>query len=117
MVRQSVRPQLQQIIHPRLVLDPVIDSGPVLEDCLPVRNQTGEWEAKRGPGLEHFLHEGNRSVLVEPLTTQVGFLRRRHLELTATLRRFHVDAGAAQLLQMLPSVLGGEEMIGALTAL
>ena len=33
------------------------------------------------------------------------------------LRRRHVDAGAAQLLEMLLSVLGGEDMIGALTAL
>jgi hypothetical protein len=82
-----------------------------------VRNQTSEWEAKRGPGLERFLDEDEHSVLVEAPTTQVGLLRRRHLELTAALRRRHVDAGAAQLLEMLLSVLGGKDMIGALTAL
>src|SRR5258705_3308455 len=110
----------QHVIQLRLVLDPLIDAGPVLwvpEDCLRVRNQTSEWEAKRGPGLERFLDEGEHSVLVEAPTTQVGLLRRRHLELTAALRRRHVDAGAAQLLEMLLSVLGGEDMIGALTAL
>jgi hypothetical protein len=36
--------------------------------------------------------------------------------LTAAQRTRHVDAGAAQLLEMLLSVLGGQDMIGALTA-
>src|SRR6266478_8815882 len=110
----------QHVIQPRLVLDPLIDGGPVLwvpQDCLRVRNQTSEWETKRGPGLERFLHEGERSVLVEAPATQVGLLRRRHLELTSVQRSRHVDAGAAQLLEMLLSVLGGKDMIGALTAL
>src|SRR6266850_61935 len=110
----------QHVIQPRLVLEPLIDGGPVLwvpEDCLRVRNQTSEWETKRGPGLERFLDEGEHSVLVEAPATQVGLLRRRHLKLTAAQRRRHVDAGAAQLLEMLISILGGEDMIGALTTL
>src|SRR5882724_2490638 len=110
----------QHVIQPRLVLDPLIDGGPALwvpEDCLRVRNQTSEWETKRGPGLERLLDEGKHRVLVETSATQVGLLRRRHLELTAAQRSRHVDAGAAQLLEMFLSVLGGKDMIGALTAL
>src|SRR6266850_2828411 len=110
----------QHVIQPRLVLEPLIDGGPVLwvpEDCLRVRNQTSEWETKRGPRLERLLDEGKHRVLVETSATQVGLLRRRHLELTAAQRSRHVDAGAAQVLEMLLSVLGGKDMIGALTAL
>ena len=72
-----------------------------------MHNHTGEWEAERGPALERFLDHGEHSVLVEAPTTQVGLLRRRHLELTAALRRSHVDAGAAQLLEMVLSVWAG----------
>ncbi len=82
-----------------------------------MRNQTSEWETKRGPLLERFLDEDEHRVLVEAPTTQVGLLRRRHLELTSAQRSGHVDAGAAQLLEMLLSVLGGKDMIGALSAL
>src|SRR5258705_6534704 len=101
----------QYVIQPRLVLDPLIDAGPVLwvpEDCLRVRNQTSEWETKRGPGLERFLDEGEHSVLVEAPATQVGLRRRRHLELTSALRLRHVDAGATQLLEMVLPVFAGK---------
>src|SRR5262249_26359283 len=90
---------------------------PILQDDFRVRDQAGQWEAQRRSGLERFLEEGELRLLIEASASEVGLLRRRHLKLAAAQRRLHVDAGAPQLLDMLLSVLGREDMIGALAAL
>jgi hypothetical protein len=72
---------------------------------------------KRGSALEHGRNEGKHRILVEVPTKKAGLLRGRRFELPAALRPRHVDASVAQLLEMLVSVSGGENMIGALPAL
>src|SRR5438045_1867872 len=79
--------------------------------------QAGERESKHGPGLERFLDLGEHPVHAEVPTTQVRLLRRHDVELTALLGCRHIDAGATQLVEILRSLLGWEDMVGALTAL
>jgi hypothetical protein len=82
-----------------------------------MRNHAGQREAKRRARLERLLDEREHGVLVEAPALQVGVLEKRDLELASSLSRFDVDAGLAQLLQMVLAVLRGRHVKGTLTAI
>src|SRR5215831_13520759 len=82
-----------------------------------MRNQPRERESKRCAGFERLLNGRKHRVFTKAPTAQVDFLRSGYFELAALLRRRDIDTGAAQLVEMLLSVLGGKDMVGTLAAL
>ena len=56
---------IQHIVCPRLLLDPVVQVGPVFENGFGVGNQACEWEAESLPILERFLKRNENGFLVE----------------------------------------------------
>jgi hypothetical protein len=68
--------------------------------------------------MKRFLDEGKRSVGVEAPTRQKRLLHRRHLELTAMLRRRrHGEAGGLQSPEVFPPQLGIDNMKGPVAML
>jgi hypothetical protein len=79
-------------MQPRLVLDPFLGCGPVLENCLSLRNQPRDRESERCVGSERLLHGRKPGVLTKGPTAPVDFLRSGYFELADLLRRRDIDA-------------------------
>jgi len=86
----------QDIVQPCLVLDEIINSGPILQGPFHMGKQASEREALPSAAFEHLLDQSQHPLLIEMAISQIRISPVAQLEATALFCRTHIDARRPQ---------------------
>ncbi len=82
----------QDIVQSCLVLNQIIDAGPIFKRPFHVRDQAGPRESLFRSSVEDFLDQSKHPILIEVTIAQISVSTVPQLELTARFRCVHINA-------------------------